>query len=63
MITFTVEATKKGSTFISINLGRAVAASLVWSVERTKCPVNAALTAIPAVSMSRISPTKTIFGS
>ena len=38
-------------------------ASLVWSVERTKWPVSAALMAISAVSKSRISPTRMILGS
>ena len=38
-------------------------ASLVWSVESTRWPVSAALTAISAVSKSRISPTRMMFGS
>ena len=59
----TVEAIKNGSTPISKRRGRVVAASLVWSVDNNKCPVNAALTAIPAVSLSRISPTIIISGS
>jgi len=35
----------------------ALAASLVCKVEKTRCPVSAACTAIAAVSLSRISPT------
>ena len=38
-------------------------ASLVCSVESTMWPVSAALTAISAVSKSRISPTRMMFGS
>ena len=38
-------------------------ASLVCSVESTRWPVSAALTAIDAVSASRISPTRMMFGS
>ena len=38
-------------------------ASLVWSVESTRCPVSAALTAISAVFSLRISPTRMMFGS
>ena len=41
----------------------AVAASLAWNVENNRCPVKAALTAISAVSKSRISPTKIMSGS
>ena len=37
-------------------------ASLVCSVESTRWPVSAALTAISAVSKSRISPTRMMFG-
>ena len=58
-----VEAIKNGSIFISSRRGRVVAASLVCKVERSKWPVKAALTAIAAVSSSRISPTIIIFGS
>jgi len=39
------------------------AASFVWSVERTRCPVRAACVAISAVSLSRISPTSITSGS
>ena len=38
-------------------------ASFVCSVDRTRWPVSAALTAISAVSKSRISPTRMMFGS
>ena len=38
-------------------------ASLVWTVESTRWPVNAACTAMSAVSRSRISPTITTSGS
>ena len=38
-------------------------ASLVCSVDSTRWPVSAALTAISAVSKSRISPTRMMFGS
>ena len=38
-------------------------ASLVCSVDSTRWPVSAALTAIDAVSPSRISPTRMMFGS
>ncbi len=38
-------------------------ASLVCSVESTRWPVSAAFTAISAVSKSRISPTRMMFGS
>src|SRR5262245_63885491 len=38
-------------------------ASLVCSVDSTRCPVSAALTAISAVSKSRISPTRMMLGS
>ena len=35
----------------------------VWTVEKTKCPVIEARTAIWAVSESRISPIRIMFGS
>ncbi len=38
-------------------------ASLVWSVEKTKCPVSAAISVMAIVSASRISPTKMMSGS
>ena len=40
-----------------------LAAELVWSVENTRCPVSAKLNTDSAVSLSRISPTKMMFGS
>ena len=36
---------------------------LVWSVEKTRCPVSAAVSAAEIVSKSRISPTSTTSGS
>jgi hypothetical protein len=41
----------------------ALAASLVWSVEKTRWPVSEAWIAISAVSRSRISPTRMTSGS
>src|SRR3989441_301510 len=38
-------------------------ASVVWSVENTRCPVSAALRAVSSVSMSRISPIRITSGS
>ncbi len=38
-------------------------AELVWSVENTRWPLSAILSTVSAVSVSRISPTKTISGS
>jgi len=40
----------------------AEAASLVWRVERTRCPVRDASVAIKAVSWSRISPIMMMWG-
>ncbi len=57
------DATRNGSIPISINLVIADGASLVCSVERTRCPVSADSTAIWAVSWSRISPTMITSGS
>jgi len=37
-------------------------ASIVWSVEKTRWPVSAAVNAISMVSRSRISPTRMTFG-
>ena len=51
------------STFISSNLSTVDRALLVWIVDKTKCPVIDARTAIWAVSESRISPIKIILGS
>src|SRR5262245_36992392 len=41
----------------------ALGASFVCNVLKTKCPVKEACTAISAVSLSRISPTRMIFGA
>ena len=38
-------------------------ASCVWSVAKTRWPVSAAVSAVPIVSMSRISPTRITSGS
>src|SRR5438270_387303 len=38
-------------------------ASVVWSVENTRCPVSAALSAVSSVSMSRISPIRITSGA
>ena len=57
------DATRNGSTPISIRRVIDVAASFVWSVESTRWPVSAASTAICAVSRSRISPTMITSGS
>ena len=48
---------------MSMSRATAVGASLVCSVERTRCPVSAASIAICAVSWSRISPTMITSGS
>ena len=40
-----------------------LAASIVCSVESTRCPVSAASMAISIVSRSRISPTRITFGA
>src|SRR5882762_4196022 len=38
-------------------------ASVVWSVENTRCPVSAAFSAVSSVSMSRISPIRITSGA
>src|SRR5881275_2219073 len=38
-------------------------ASVVWSVEKTRCPVSAALSAVSSVSISRISPIRITSGA
>src|SRR5882724_4112984 len=38
-------------------------ASVVWSVEKTRCPVSAAFSAVSSVSMSRISPIRITSGA
>ena len=62
-IRFTEVATRNGSMPMFIKRLMVEGASLVCSVESTKCPVSAAFTAISAVSKSRISPTRMMFGS
>ena len=54
---------RNGSIPMFINRLMVDGASLVCSVESTRWPVSAALTAISAVSKSRISPTRMMFGS
>ena len=51
------------STPMSARRPIAEGASMVWSVESTRCPVSPAFTAIPAVSPSRISPMRMTSGS
>lgn len=46
-----------------MNLFTVVDAEEVCNVEKTICPVSAILSAASAVSLSRISQTKIIFGS
>ena len=57
------EPTRNGSTPISVSREIAEGASLVCSVDSTRCPVSAASIAIWAVSWSRISPISTTSGS
>ena len=59
----TAEEIRKGSTPISTSRVMAPAESLVCKVEKTRCPVKADWTAISAVSLSRISPTRITSGS
>ena len=56
-------ATRKGSMPMFIRRLIDDGASLVWRVESTRWPVMAALIATSAVSKSRISPTRMMFGS
>src|SRR5438132_10682970 len=44
-------------------LATVVATSVVWSVDKTRCPVSAAATAILILSASRISPTTITSGA
>ena len=60
---FTVVASKKGSIPRFKSLGIVEMVLFACNVERTRCPVNAALEVILAVSSSLISPTIMIFGS
>ena len=62
-VKFTDDATRKGSIPMLSSRFTVDGASLVWRVERTIWPVSAALTAISAVSKSRISPTMMMSGS
>jgi hypothetical protein len=57
------EVTRNGSIPISTRRMGVLAASLVWRVARTMWPVRAASIEIMAVSLSRISPTRTMSGS
>ena len=61
--TSTDDATRYGSTPMSISRVAAPGASFVCSVRKTRWPVSDACTAISAVSRSRISPTRTTSGS
>ena len=63
MMAMTELAIKNGATPMSASRVIALGASFVWSVEKTKCPVRDACTAISAVSLSRISPTKIMLGA
>jgi hypothetical protein len=63
MMAITELAMRNGATPISTRRVMALGASFVCSVENTKCPVSDACTAISAVSLSRISPTRTVSGS
>ena len=56
-------ATRNGSMPMFIRRLIVDGASFVCSVESTRWPVSAALMAISAVSKSRISPTRMMFGS
>ena len=59
----TESAMRKGSTFMLSRRWTVEAASLVWTVEKTRWPVRAALMAVSTVSWSRISPTSMMSGS
>ena len=63
MMAITDEAMRNGGTPMSTSRVMALGASFVWSVLKTKCPVREACTAISAVSLSRISPTRMMFGA
>src|SRR5438477_5724265 len=60
---FTTDASRNGSTSMSSNRVMPPTASFVCSVLKTRWPVIAARIAMSAVSISRISPTITTFGS
>ena len=59
----TPDAVRNGSTPISVRRVRVLAASLVWMVASTMCPVRAACIMIWAVSPSRTSPIMITSGS
>jgi hypothetical protein len=59
----TEEATRNGLTPMSTRRLIALGASLVCRVLKTRWPVSEALTAISAVSLSRISPIMMMFGA
>ena len=60
---FSELATRNGSMPMFIRRLMVLGASLVCRVDSTRWPVSAAFTAISAVSKSRISPTRMMFGS
>ena len=62
-IASTVAVIRNGGTPMSRRRVIVEGASLVWSVLKTMCPVSEAWTAISAVSVSRISPTRIRSGS
>ena len=63
IMAITLESIRNGWTPISIKRVIALGASFVCNVLKTKCPVKDACTAISAVSTSRISPTRIMFGA
>ena len=63
MMAMTELAMRNGCTPMSTSRVIALGASFVCSVLKTKCPVREAWTAISAVSLSRISPTRMMFGA
>src|SRR5690606_27402901 len=63
ILQLSVLAIKNDGTPMSINLDTVAHAELVCMVDKTKCPVKAALTAMLAVATSRISPTIIMSGS
>jgi hypothetical protein len=56
-------ANKYGSTHIESKRGIVAIAEFVCNVVNTRCPVNAAFTAISAVSLDLVSHTNIISGS
>ena len=63
MMAMTLEATRNGWTPISTSRVMALGESLVCRVLNTRWPVSDAWMAISAVSWSRISPTRMMFGA